>query len=593
MLLTLGLLVLLVGDGGTSGKPGAPPNALDVAWSFRTPVRALDVSDVPAPLSDGMLAVPHGRTVSVVDTRNGRLLSTLRSSADEFTPVGFSGGVVLAVEERYGRMDSLNAYDPATGRALWRRTASPDARRGEDGVWLGKTPYLPAPGPVVEAAGGRLVGLAPRTGAVRWEKRTSALTPCDEPPPGAPRSSTPSASPYNVSMTARYLVLLSGCPGLTAHLEVMDPANGDTVWKRPLGRWRESIRLSAVRNMVGVNVDHRLRLFTESGEERLRREGSKPGSRTSELWPLGESRGVVYLSEAHHAAEPDSPSMGRRTLHAVRADTGEHLWKRSQGDATGEELEGDLIVGDAGAAGGYAGNLRWSVGDPRLQGPGASTLTDVAGRRSARVPWPVAGTYVGMSGRLLIVRSEERDGTRYTALRPAHRAADAERPVALGGAKPADWPDACGLISTRFLSELASDYVKLPAPSGRRVLGTRLPRPSGCRFATESGPESDFFSVTVRWVAPDPQAARTYATSALPWGCNPWLGGGCVVAEITRPSPGGYLYTHTTGLEQFPVASALVVRGRYVFGIRGAVNEREGLPLVRRVASHLARQTGP
>ncbi len=586
-LLTISLVGLLVSDGGTSGRPLERPNSLNVAWSFRTSGRALDVSDLPAAVSDRMMAIPQGRTVSVVDTRDGRFLSTATSSADRFTPIGFSGGVMLAMEQHFGQGGKtvLNAYDPTTGRKLWHKTASPTPRKGGEDAWLGQAPFLLDPGPAIELADGRLAGVAPRTGAVTWSKRKPALAPCEQSDPGD--LGLP-PSPFNVATMSNYIVVLKGCPGRTAELEVVDAKDGDSVWKRDLGRSRDSVKLSAVRGVIGVSLDNDLRLFAESGERILRRKAE----RESGLWPVGEARGVVYLSESRDGAQSGSGSFGSYTLHAVRADTGRTMWTRSQGPMAINGVTSEVIVGDVNVAGAYGGDLRWSPGDARLQGPGASSLMDLAGRRSALVPWPVAGTFVGMSGDLLIVRSEEKNGTRYTALRPSHRAVDAERPAALDGVERQEWPDACGLVSAELLSELGRNYVKLPVSSSRKVLGTKLPRPSVCRFATESGSDDDIFSITVRWVAPDAKAAETYATSVIPWGCAPPLGG-CVTAEIAKPRRGVYLYTYRTGLEQLPVAHATVVSGRYVFGISTGNNEARTQRLIRRVATHLAEQVDP
>jgi outer membrane protein assembly factor BamB len=532
-LLTLTLLVLLVGDGDMSEKPLERPNALEVVWSFRTPERALDVADTPAQVNDRMLAIPLGETVSIVDARDGHRLSTLRGSADELEPAGFSGGVMLAVER--GSKESLSAYDPATGRRLWRKTASRITQREKDGGWMGEAPLLPDPGPVVEAVGGRLAGLDPRTGAVRWNEGIPAVTSCGDVVPAGP--GLPSYPPYEIGATAHHIVLLSKCPGVVAELQVMHAKDGGIVWKKRLGHWKEYIRIDTRRNAIVVSFDDELRVFTESGNEYSRGKTD----RTSNPWP--------------------------------------------------DDLSSGVAVGDANVAGAYGGNLRWSVGDARLQGPGASSLTDREGRRSPSVPWPVAGTFVGRSGHLLIVRSEERYGTRYTALRPRHRTVDAARPAALGGAERKDWPDACGLVGAGLLQKLGRDYVKLPVGSSRTVMGVGLPHPSVCRFATESGPDSDIFSVTVRWVAPDGEAARTYATSGIPWGCDPPLGG-CVTAWVATPRPGVYLYTYRTGLEQSPVAHATVVAGRHVFGISAGNDGARAKWLVGRVATHISDMRG-
>ncbi|MER7378034.1 PQQ-binding-like beta-propeller repeat protein [Streptomyces lanatus] len=582
---TASLVALLVSDAGTSGRPLERPNTLDVAWSLRTSGRALDVSEQPAVVGDRLLAIPQGGKVAMVDTRDGRFLSTARSSADRFSPVGFSGGVMLAVEEWFGQNTKavLNAYDPATGRKLWHKAASSTPREGEEDSWLGQPPFLLESGPVTQLSDGRLVGLVPRTGAVRWSRPTPELPPCER---SGADDITPPASPLNAAAAAQHIALLRGCPGETAEIEVVNGEDGRSVWKRSMGRVRESVGVSAAGGVIGVGLDHDVRLFAASGKEIPRRGAdSKSG-----LWPVGEADGVVYLSEGHPGVPADAGSLQSRTVHAVREDTGRTLWKRPQGPQAPSSVTGEAIITEAYVAGAYGGDLRWSPGDARLQGPGASSLRDFAGRQSATVPWPVAGTYVGSSGDLLIVRSEEKDGTRYTALRPGHRTADAERPVALGGVERRDWPNACGLVSDDFLAELGENYVKLPVKASRKVMGTKLPSPSVCRYATESGSDDGIFSVTVRWVATDEAAAETYATSVLPWGCDPALGG-CVTARITQPQRGVHLYTYRTGLQQLPVAHATVVSGRYVFGVSAGNDKTRTKQLIRRLATHLTERS--
>ncbi|MFI7008370.1 PQQ-binding-like beta-propeller repeat protein [Streptomyces sp. NPDC050145] len=529
-LLTLTLLVLAVADGDRSREPLERPNALEVAWSFRTPGRALDTADTPAALNDSMLAIPLGETVSIVDARDGHRLSTPRGAGGALEPAGFSGGVLFGMA-RPDAEGSLNAYDPATGKRLWRKTASRSRQQKAGNGWTGGAPLLPDPGPVVETVGGRLAGLEPRTGEVRWSERIPAVASCGEVAPAGP--GLPSYPPYRIGATARYVVLLGECPGHVAQLQVRDAQDGSVVWQKRLAKWREYIRIDTSRNAIVTSWDDDFRVFTEAGKEYARgKRGRKP-----------------------------APSP--------------------------EDLSGGVAVGDANVAGAYVGDLRWSVGDARLQGPGASALTDREGRRSPSVPWPVAGTFVGRSGDLLIVRSEERYGTRYTALRPRHRTVEADRPAALGGTERTDWPDACRLLRAGLLQKLGTDYVELPVRSSRTVMGVELPHPSVCRFATESGSDDDIFSVTVRWVAPDDEAARTYATSGIPWGCDPPLGG-CVTAQIVTPRPGVHLYTYRTGLKQSPVAHATVVAGRHVFGVSAGNDGARARWLVGRVATHLS-----
>lgn len=566
ILLALSLLALLVGDGSTPPKPFERPNALEVAWTFRSEGRALDVADLAAPLNDRLLAVPQGKKVSVVDTRDGRLLSQLHSSAVEFTPVGFSGGGLLAKEWGTGK-GALTMFDPETGRKLWRRTTSPIAGQARDYTWLRNTALLPDSGPILQSAGNWLAGLAPRTGAVRWRERMPAYTACDRPRPGE--------VPYAplVEATANRVVLLRHCPGQIAELQVMNAQNGHLAWKKKLGRMRHPVRLDVDRHAIGVTLDDRVWVFRESGAQLLRQQADP----ADVLVLGGETDGTLYVSAA-------------KVLRAVRADTGRTRWKlRRKPLETTSYATSEAVIGQVFTAGAYWGDVRWSVGDARLQGPGASSLTDLKGKHTATAPWPVAGAVAGVSGDLLIVRSDERGGTRYTALRPAHRDMDAAQPAALGGVERSDWPDACGLVDAGLLARLGKDYIKLPVKKSRTILGTELPHPSACRFATESGSGSDgdVFTVTVRWVAPDAKAARTYATNALPWGCDPPLRARCVTAGITTPRPGVHLYTYRTGLEQSPVAHATVVSGRYVIGVSAGNNEARTKQLVREVATSL------
>ncbi|MER5896409.1 PQQ-binding-like beta-propeller repeat protein [Streptomyces sp. NPDC001876] len=558
-LLVVVLLMLLIGDGKTVGKPSGPPNTLEVAWSYVTTGRALDARDVPPALDDEALAVPVGRSVRVLDPRSGRLLSTVNGFAEESPDLGLSGGVLLLVDTQDHFKDTLRAYDPATGRELWHRRAAlgPDGKGAGDfavgGVLMADW------GPVVMESD-RALALDPRTGAARWDVRLD--THCATPHPYLD-------DPYQIAATSTRLLLLRHCTDEAAQLQAVDERDGRPVWRKRLGRG-ELIRVSAADGALGVRMDDEFRLLTESGEEILRQAGSG--------YPLGEEQGVVYAGID-------------QKLRAFRADTGKPAWKRARPLNGIPFMKDGLIVEDTNTDGSYSGDARWSVGDAAGQGPGASTFVDLDGRRTASVPWPVAGTLLGASGELLVVRSEEAKGTRFTGLRPGHRAKDAARPVALGGSGPRHWPDACGLVDAGLLSELAPDYLALPEKQSRTMRGVRLPHPSVCRFATESGDDSDVFSVTVRWAAPDATAARTYAASAVPWGCAPSLGG-CVTAEIEKPRSGAWLYTYRTGLESRPVAHATVVSGRYVLGVAAGENEPAHQALVRRVALHLSERGG-
>jgi len=395
-LLVVVLLVLLVGDGRTAGKPSGPPNTLEVAWSYVTTGRALDARDVPPALSDDALAVPVGRSVRVLDPRSGQLLSIVNGFAEESPDLGLSGGVLFLVDTQNHFKDTLRAYDPATGRELWHRRAAP----GPDGKGAGDFAIggvlLAGWGPVV-MDGDRALALDPRSGAVRWNVRLD--THCAKPHPYVD-----DLDPYQIAATSTRLLLLRHCTDEPAELQAVDERDGRSVWRKRLGRGKH-ISVSAADGALGVRMDDDFRLLTESGEEILRQAGFG--------FPLGEEQGVVYAG------------VGQK-LRAFRADTGKPAWKRARPLTGLAFMKDGLIVEDTSTDGSYSGDVRWSVGDAAGQGPGASTFVDLDGHRTASVPWPVAGTLLGASGELLVVRSEEAKGTRYTGASrqgcgPAHR----------------------------------------------------------------------------------------------------------------------------------------------------------------------------
>ncbi|MGW1764332.1 outer membrane protein assembly factor BamB family protein [Streptomyces sp. NPDC002073] len=560
MVLVLVLLVLLVGDVRTAGKPSEPPNTLEVAWSYVTTGRALDTRDVSAALSDEALAVAVGRSVRVVDTRSGRLRSIVHGFAEDSPDLGLSGGVLFLVDTQDRFKDTLRAYELATGRELWHRRAAPEAD-GRAGNFIAGGVFLAEWGPVV-MDGDRALALEPRTGAVRWNIQLDNR--CAKPHPYVDLY-----VPYSMAATSTRLLLLRHCTGEAAELQAVDERDGRSAWQKQLGRGK-SISVSAADGALGIRMDGEFQWLTERGKEILRRAAFGP--------PLGEEHGVVYADAG-------------QKLWAFWADTGKPAWKTAHPLSGFAFMTDGLIVEDTRTDGSFSGDVRWSVGDAAGQGPGATTFVGLDGRRTAPVPWPVAGTLLGASGKLLVVRSEEAKGTRFTGLRPVHRAEDAARPVALGGTEPRHWPDACSLLDTGFLSQLAPDYLALPEKRSSTMHGVRLPHPSVCRFAAESGDGSDVFSLTVRWVAPDATAARTYAASAMPWGCAPGLGG-CVPAWIEEPRSGARLYVYRTGLEARPVAHATVVSGRYVLGVAAGEAEPAHRALVRRVALHLSERGG-
>jgi hypothetical protein len=125
-------------------------------------------------------------------------------------------------------------------------------------------------------------------------------------------------------------------------------------------------------------------------------------------------------------------------------------------------------------------------------------------------PWLAAGgglVYVAVP----TARPRPFGGARLVALRGGIRGSG---PPELAGVPAHDWPDACSLLGKR---DLPHGYSGEPTPA--RVEGLRLPagctyRPRRHRHRGTGGPEREAtaLSVTVQWVAADPNTA-----SALFW----------------------------------------------------------------------------
>ncbi|MEV5530425.1 PQQ-binding-like beta-propeller repeat protein [Streptomyces prunicolor] len=507
------------GEGGAAeeGKPlsSVRADAFEAVWS-----QSVRGEPGTPTVTDDVVLIPHGHLIDVLDGRTGKSRRTVRADpADQIVSAYLTGDVVVTVT-RQDSLTILQGFDFRTGRLLW-----PEPYGRNEIFWLSGTPELAVTQRGIAVSyDGHIFGLSPRTGKPTWRTRTE----CD-------------SALHEAAVTARYLIML--CEGGSENvIGALDPRDGDLVWQAKVKSLGGRTTLSTAKDVIGVqSQDVGIRtasftLFDESGDHLA--DGTVKD-------PVGESRTVGRVGDTVYFHDG-------RQLHALRAD-GSPLWL--------QDAPPDLVVSAQAVISDGETRTRQSV-----QRTGVSVITDLSGRNRAVLPWPLRGKLIGMSGELLIIRGDEEDGARYTALRLARR--DLEVP-ALGGVAPSDWPDACSLLSDERLNGLGENYLRLPVDKSRTVFGVRLPHETQCRFATESGSDKDIFQITVQWVAADSDTAREISASDLPWDTG-----------VKRLNQSVHLISDPWGNDQLLGESAVVASGRYVIGISAPKNEN----LVRTIA---------
>ncbi|MFM9448428.1 PQQ-binding-like beta-propeller repeat protein [Streptomyces acidiscabies] len=462
-------------------------------------------------------------------------------SADQILGTGLTGDVIVARVQRNSYLSSLRGFDVRTGRQLWTQPyeTRPIVRPGDEPelVFSG-TVIVTGRGLVIHSDDGRITGLNPRTGEPAWQRQAE----CDS------KSYTDSFHSATAAATARYLITLcsEGWGGAENVLKALDPRDGDRVWEAEVKHGGGRTTLSTTRDVIGVrstdtgNREASFTLFEESGDRLA--DGTVKD-------PVGDSRTVGRVGDTVYFHDG-------RQLHAFRAD-GSPLWRL--GAPHDLVVSTQAIISDG-----------ETLTPERVQRTGVSVVIGLSGKERAMLPWPLRGELIGMSGELLIIRGDEEDGSRYTALRLTQR--DLEEP-ALGGVAPSDWPAACSLLSDKQLSGLGEGYLRLPADKSRTVFGFRLRHETQCRFVTESGSGEDIFQITVQWVAADSESAREIAASDLPWDTG-----------VKRLNQSVHLISDPSGTGQHWGESAVVASGRYVIEISAPKNEK----LVRRIALMLS-----
>ena len=163
--------------------------------------------------SDGSTAAVVTKSNELVTLRNGRELWRQKLTAQAFTAPFVAGGrvFVLAADR------SVNAFDGETGRKLWTQ------QRPNEPLVLKQGGVLLAVGDtLVVGLAGRLVGLNPLNGSVRWE--------------------SPLASPRGINDVERLVDLVGGiyreadtvcARAFQASIGCVNAARGNLLWTRP------------------------------------------------------------------------------------------------------------------------------------------------------------------------------------------------------------------------------------------------------------------------------------------------------------------------------------------------------------------------
>lgn len=182
--------------------------------------------------SDGTTAAVVTKSNELVTLRNGRELWRQKLTAQVFTAPFVAGGrvFVLAADR------SVNAFDGETGRKLWAQ------QRPNEPLVLKQGGVLLAVGDtLVVGLAGRLVGLNPLNGSVRWE--------------------SPLASPRGINDVERLVDLVGGiyregdavcARAFQASIGCVNAVRGNLLWTKPAN------------GMHGISGDSRLIFGSES-----------------------------------------------------------------------------------------------------------------------------------------------------------------------------------------------------------------------------------------------------------------------------------------------------------------------------------------
>ncbi|WP_067488867.1 outer membrane protein assembly factor BamB family protein [Actinomadura hibisca] len=478
---------------------GPPPGPLTVTWQrsarvHRGPVAGYD--NVAYAVAQGQVVTATGRGLEVRDARTGGDRWSYRRKGWTLLGWAATGDRLLGYFERDGHRDErqMVAFDALSGGLLWRRS-------GERPAALGRTTlrWPAGSGVVLTTSAHReaVFGRSATTGAKLWKLRLPAGCRLYEDAPH------PADGAENLS------ALALDCDGPT-RLMALDPATGKVRWSEPLGS-DESPEVAVLDGVTLVADASALRAYDQDGTRFAHWNGDVCGDTMCPGVLAGGGRLIVM-----HRPEGARPGTAR--MEAVEIGKGRVAWRRDVPDYAALARAADQV---------YA--LRPRLAD-RLLPAGVDVITPADGATTT-VPAPFAldpdlrgvRPWLTAAGGLLFVAVPEAaprpDGAgRLVALRGGPPGAG---PNELGGTRPQDWPDACGLLTKEDLAAVGLEN-HTARPRHTQVGSVKLPRAVSCAYTLKTPPptadpdERDRenpewgtrdLTVTVRWTAPTAASA--------------------------------------------------------------------------------------
>ncbi|MGI5165036.1 PQQ-binding-like beta-propeller repeat protein [Spirillospora sp. CA-253888] len=477
---------------------GPPPGPLAVTWQrsarvHRGPVAGYD--NVSYAVVQGQLVTATGRGLEVRDARTGGDRWGYRRSGWTLLGWAVTGDRLLGHFERDGHRDQrqMVAFDALSGGVLWRRS-------GERPAAVGRTTLRwPAGSGVVLTTGAQrsaVFGRSATTGAKLWKLRLPAGCRLYE------------DAPHPADGAEKLAVFALDCEGPT-QLMALDPATGRIRWSRSLGA-DGSPEVTVLDGVALVADASALRAYDQYGTRFAHWDGDVCGDTMCPGVLAGGRLVVVH--------RPEGARPGTARMEAVEIDAGRTAWRRDVPDYAALTQAADQV---------YA--LRPRLAEHLL--PAGVDVIAPADGAATSVPVPFAldpdlrgvRPWLAAAGGLLFAAVPEAaprpDGAgRLVALRGGPPGAG---PDELGGVRPQDWPDACGLLVKEDLAAVGlADHTARPRYT--RVGAVKLPRAVSCAYALKTPPlEADpderdredpewgtrDLTVTVRWTAPTGAAA--------------------------------------------------------------------------------------
>ena len=492
------------------------PDSMTTAWTAAVPDLEGGTSDPAyhgdfttrpeAAFSPQVAALPNLNKIEIRDPKTGRMLHDI-TVGEKVGDISIAAGVVVAqtgeASNRNFDYSMLRGYDIASGRQLWAQNirTSHTVRTGRPSIFGGAA--VTTRGVVAMTSSGDMIGLDLKTGRRGWIRRV----PCSK------------VEKFSAT-TAMAVVLCDEDPPT-----LVDPQTGKL---RQLGAPGQGAYVSVTANAIGVashakdSASQPLKVVAESGTL------------------LGQIKGLSYVLLV--SGDRVVTTVGDQ-IRAVSMAHGTELWRRKIESEIAPENTDGSDVGISVSDGMVLVNRVMDRGHP-----GATTFTDLSGKTTPPLPWPVSGEFAGAVPGLVFLVSHAEDQYQFTAVRLDNKNLNAPR---LGGATPADWPDPCRLLAPQQLATLGRGYTGVHAPTSPIAARLHLPHADQCNFAGKHP-----FSLQVGWVVADDTAAAMLAQSFLPGPDWMWQIGA-----------NGYQYINQTATVQAVADRAVAIQGRLVINV--------------------------